>query len=139
MRELEYIKTNGNHTLELMRILNEHDDAKLKNWLEKGYNPNVPYVTTLAITRCIDNYYVSAVEILTDYGADINTKNKYGQSHLMHAIKNEAVDIAKILINLGATIGLDVYEEIIQRRAKEIALVTVNKGSISKDDILALL
>jgi hypothetical protein len=57
----------------------------------------------------------------------------------MHAIKNEAVDIAKILINLGATIGLDVYEEIIQRRAKEIALVTVNKGSISKDDILALL
>lgn len=51
----------------------------------------------------VDNNKIEAINLLIDMGADVNAKNKLGNTALHWAVKNGRTEIVKLLKDAGAT------------------------------------
>ncbi|MEX2514901.1 MAG: ankyrin repeat domain-containing protein [Candidatus Paceibacterota bacterium] len=64
--------------------------------------------TPVPCTKKLLEKYIKIIELLLDYGADVNVKNKYGKTPLMYACEDEyglRWHIVDILNNNGANLG----------------------------------
>lgn len=134
---MQYTKTNQNHVLPLLRMINVKNLSGIENWLKKGYNPNTPYQNILPISRCIEDNYEEGISLLISYGANPNGKTpQYQESHLLEALQKNKDKIVKLLLQKGAEPGTDVYEFLICKHAKVMAIRMSMGESITESHLL---
>lgn len=111
---IECCKLLLNQTLALSVV--EHEDNDIKIIIE-----NVVYLGTIdafddifdadeydhknALMYAIKSDNEKALNLLLDYGANINLSNKFGETPLMIACRNDSYKMAKILIEKGADVN----------------------------------
>lgn len=117
----------------LFHFIKENPDLKnIKECLDNGADINCvrdeSYYTLNSATplmMAIDCRYDGITEYLIEQGADVNIKNKEGETALMVAVKWEDLETAKLLIDKGANVNakdkegktaLDIAIEPIQAR-----------------------
>lgn len=94
---------------DLTRKMNDTEYEEILNQLKNGQDPNAPIAEggwKLIIFGAAQGDY-RLVELLLEYGADINSKNTMGRSALFFACKYGYEDIAQLLIENGANVNLD--------------------------------
>lgn len=80
-------------------LLQSGADATIKN------NAGDTALHLCARTRCKEEVAIHmAIEIVTFGSCDVNIEDKYGQTALHHAVDSHRIDMAELLINMGANI-----------------------------------
>ncbi|KAK9883435.1 hypothetical protein WA026_001609 [Henosepilachna vigintioctopunctata] len=107
---------NNNLQTPLHRFIsNSHKDTALfRLFLEKGADPNIPdkcgntALHYLARSRAHKTtYFITFVEILIEFKANLNAQNKYGETPLHVAIRKGTVGFIPILLNHGASVFIE--------------------------------
>ena len=96
----------------------DHDNITFSRaLLDLGADPNSKSTNGdyLLMTAC-DNGFYWAVELLVEYGADLEVKNKIGGSPLYYVLANQSGDseedrirIAKLLVDKGADVNAELF------------------------------
>ncbi len=113
---VEYLITNGAD----VNLKTKHGYTPLLRAAEKGNVSIVEYLlskgaaidetngfecTTALHAACIDFFGLNVVKVLVDAGANVNLKNKYGQSPLFKAASYTRLDIVRYLLSNGASVN----------------------------------
>lgn len=77
------------------------------NRIEISFYPSYP------IILAIINGNIRAVELLLNYGVDVNASDTNGKTSLMYAAENDRFEIAKLLVERGANIFVTYQQETI--------------------------
>ena len=102
------IKVSPSHELleELKTAVFDCDFLAIETALKKGAKPNLPYNHqgwTPFLRACREFYEPEVIQLFLRYGANINSKNKYGETPLhMMAQKRSSYDCLELLIAEGA-------------------------------------
>ncbi len=94
---------------DITRKMNNTEYEKILNQLKNGQDPNAPIAEggwNLIIFGAAQGDY-RLVQLLLEYGADINSKNTMGRSALFFACTYGYEDIVQLLIENGATVNLN--------------------------------
>ena len=98
------------NTLLIDAVLKE-DEKEILFWVEKGANINARgnggLTPLMASMWCIGGDNINIAKLLMDLNADIELKDKYGQTALMHAVVSENVKAVEVLLEKGA----DIYQK----------------------------
>ena len=81
-------------------------DATLKLLLERGADPNTGNIigaTPLHLASCIDGR-PNMVRMLLHHGANVDAKNKYGQTALYDALQSNELECCELLLTAGADV-----------------------------------
>ncbi len=78
----------------------DNDIDKIKNFINEG-----SYTNYTSLHWATQGENLEIVELLLDNGAEIEVKNKFGETPLHTALKNKNWEIAKLLIKNGAEIN----------------------------------
>ena len=96
----------GNHQSKIAKPLyyaSMYDRPEAVIFIQHGGNPNARnYDRETPLTIAIKKDNSAMVQLLVDYGADVNICNNNGTSALMTAVKNQNEQIVKILLINGA-------------------------------------
>ena len=91
---------------QLTKACRENDMAGVEEALSRGADPNGRvYGDKAPIVIAYENRFMDVVDTLINAGANVNTKDREGQSLLLLAAKAEDTKNAKYFINLGADIN----------------------------------
>jgi ankyrin repeat protein len=79
--------------------------------LKRGASVEERYVYTneMPLHRAASNGCIASVQILLKAGADVNAETDYGTTALFGPAVNGSVDIAKLLVDAGATVDKKEY------------------------------
>lgn len=94
---------------ELVQAFLDYDLEKAEELLMQGHNINQEFDNTNALIQSSELGYVDLVEILLDYGADINYKTKSGFTPLIVATNASIIDVVKVLLERGADTKIKGY------------------------------
>jgi ankyrin repeat protein len=83
----------------------EKEKAKAKTPKQVSFDPELTQELIKELNKKDwDDIDASKVQDLIKRGADVNSKNNYGQTPLHRALGNNAIEIAKLLIDAGADV-----------------------------------
>lgn len=97
-------------------LINENDVKNIKIFLEKGFDPNLQGFEyydkeTSALMESVSLGYHGIAEALIEYGADVNLRTSgYNKTALLIAVKNEDVEMVRLLLENKTEITKDVMD-----------------------------
>ena len=113
----------------LYKMIGLNNLAVVKTMIKSGLDPNVENIKgQTLLERAVKSNYIdpNIIRVLVEAGADINHKDKNGNSYLNTSIKNKNTNIINVLKDLGAeneTInetGEDISSKIMSKATKNI-------------------
>ena len=97
-----------------MELVFENDPKNIKLFLEKGFDPNIKGFEyndkdTTALIKSAMLGYRDMARVLIEHGADVNFRTSlYKKTALLMAVKNEDVEMVRLLLDSGAKVTEDV-------------------------------
>lgn len=90
-------------------IYNHHGTSRITELLYNGAKPDIKDLGGMSPLSVCAGYglkiYLDIMKLLLNAGADINQKNKLGESPIFHATRENNIDIVKFLLDSGANIN----------------------------------
>ena len=111
--------------LDSSEVLDKNPSAILLDLLERGARPDEPIWPngsrcSVVLHEAVGKGNVEAVELLLEYGADIERVCDWHGTVLMRAVTADDAEMVKHLVNKGASLDkLDVYGQTLHQRAHE--------------------
>ena len=101
--------SNSSRMPELIQAFLDYDFEQAKHLLSQGHNINQEFDNTNALIHSSRLGDVDLVNILLDYGADINYTTKAGFTPLTIATYQNEVDVVNVLLHRGANKNIKGY------------------------------
>lgn len=131
------IAATKNRNPEIFQVLMLNSGAYSNKEIAKKYLNSADIYGNTLLMHAIKNNNVEIIKYLIDKGADVNEKDRYNKTVLIHAVSNITdLNIIELLINAGANVnaedicGFDVINYAAMKNTNpEIIKLLMNKGS----------